>query len=147
MKAPGDPGADADEWDAAGVRPRLDLHLGIRTRSDSPGTCVATMRLRPEHRNIEGRIHGGVFLTLLDTTMGHAVASKREEDVQRAATMQLSCQFLAPPVGERMECHARIVRLGGRSAFVEGSVRDEHGTEIARAHGVWRVWRAGDTPP
>jgi acyl-coenzyme A thioesterase PaaI-like protein len=35
----------------------------------------------------------------------------------------------------------RVTRLGGRSAFVEGLLTDDAGTDVARAHGVWRVWR------
>ena len=125
------------------VHPRFDQHLGIGTRSDAPGTCVAGLRLGPEHRNIEGWIHGGVFLTLLDTAMGHAIASLRGEGLSSAATIQFSCQFLQPPQGERLEARGAVVRMGGTTAFVEGELRDDRGIEVARAHGVWRVWRTG----
>lgn len=124
------------------VDPRFDRHLGITTRSDGPGTCVAELSLRPEHRNIEGRIHGGVFLVLLDTAMGHAVGTLYErEKISGAATIQFSCQFLQPPLSEHLEARGSVVRLGGSSAFVDGVLRDERGTEVARAHGVWRLWR------
>ncbi len=134
----------AGDLDGLGLRPRFDLHLGVTTRSDQPGRCVAALRLRPEHRNIEGWIHGGVFLTVLDTAMGHAVGSLRSRGVRGAATMQLSCQFVQPPQGERLEAEGRVVRLGRTSAFVEGVLRDEGDREIARAQGVWRVWREGE---
>ena len=125
------------------VLPRFDVHLGITSRADEPGVCTAELRLSPEHRNIDGRIHGGVFLTLLDTAMGHAIASLGErEGVAAAATMQFSCQFLDVPRSDAVTAEGRVVRLGGRSAFVEGVLRDAAGTLVARAHGVWRVWRA-----
>lgn len=128
--------------DGPGVSPTFDRHLNITSRSDSPGTCMAQLDLVPEHRNIEGRIHGGVLLTLLDTAMGHAIASLRErEGIAGAATMQISCQFLQPPGSGRLEAHGRVTRLGGKSAFVDGILRDAAGTEVARAQGVWRVWR------
>jgi uncharacterized protein (TIGR00369 family) len=121
---------------------RFDEHLGIRTRAEAPGSCIAEMLLQPEHRNIEGWIHGGVFLVVLDTAMGHAIASlEGVEDISSAATMQLSCQFLSPPQGRRIEARGTVVRLGRTSAFIEGSLRDDAGVEIARAHGVWRIWR------
>ncbi len=130
--------------DTLGILPRFDRHLGITTRSEEPGTCVAELDLAPEHRNIEGRLHGGVLLTLLDTAMGHAIGSLREAGpVAAAATMQFSCQFLNAPGGARLIARGRVVRLGGSSAFVEGVVTDEAGTDVARAHGVWRVWREG----
>lgn len=127
--------------DRAGVLPRFDRHIGVTTRVESPGVCIATLELAPEHRNIEGRIHGGIALTLLDTAMGHAVGSLGREKVTGAATMQISCQFLAAPAGCLLEARGTVTRLGGRSAFVDGVVSDDAGTEIARAHGVWRVWR------
>ena len=121
---------------------RFDEHLGIASRTLEPGTCTAELELRPEHLNIEGWVHGGVFLVLLDTAMGHAVGSLRErEALSGAATMQLSCQFLAPPRGQRLTARGTVLRLGRTSAFVEGVLQDEAGVEIARAQGVWRVWR------
>ena len=135
--------AGAPPWERSGVEPRFDARLGIVSRSDGPGTCVSELELAPEHRNMEGWIHGGVFLTVLDTAMGHAIATLRErEGIARAATMQLSCQFLVPPQGARVRALGRVLRLGGRSAFVEGILTDEGGAEVARAHGVWRIWRS-----
>jgi acyl-CoA thioesterase len=129
-------------WERSGVEPRFDERLGILSRSDGPGTCTSELELAPEHRNMEGWIHGGVFLSVLDTAMGHSIATLRKrEGIARAATIQLSCQFLAPPRGRRVRAVGRVLRLGGRSAFVEGVLTDEAGTDVARAHGVWRVWR------
>jgi acyl-CoA thioesterase len=134
--------------DASGALPRFDRMLGIASRVEGPGACIAELVLAPEHRNIEGRVHGGVFLTLLDTAMGHAVGTLREaEGVAGAATMQLSCQFLRPPEGQALRAHGTVLRLGRTSAFVEGTLRDERGTEVARAHGVWRVWRLENDRP
>jgi uncharacterized protein (TIGR00369 family) len=130
--------------DETGVLPRFDRHLGISSHIEEPGVCTAELALAPEHRNIEGRIHGGVLLALLDTAMGHAIASLRaaREDVVGAATMQFSCQFLRAPVGELLHARGTVSRLGRSSAFIEGVLRDDRGTELARAHGVWRVWRS-----
>jgi acyl-CoA thioesterase len=128
--------------DEGGVLPRFDRHLGITTHVEAAGTCTAELRLKPEHRNIEGRIHGGVFLALLDTAMGHAIASLEEsEGVAGAATMQLSCQFMRPPAGDVLHARGAVVRVGQTSAFVEGILLDDRGAEVARAHGVWRLWR------
>jgi uncharacterized protein (TIGR00369 family) len=135
------------DLDHEGVFPRFDRHLGIATRSDAPGICTAEMTLAPEHRNIEGRVHGGVLLTLLDTAMGHAIASLKGETLTGAATMQLSCQFLNPPEGSSISARGEVTRLGGSSAFVEGVLRDDRGAEVARAHGVWRVWRPQEARP
>jgi acyl-CoA thioesterase len=128
--------------DESGVLPRFDRHLGITTRSDAPGVCTAELTLAPEHRNIEGRVHGGVLMSVLDTAMGHAIATLDAEGVAGAATMQFSCQFVNPPAGEVLYARGEVKRLGGSSAFIEGVLRDDRGTEVARAHGVWRVWRS-----
>jgi uncharacterized protein (TIGR00369 family) len=128
--------------DGGAVRPRFDLHLGITTRSEAPGSCVAELTLAAEHRNIEGSVHGGVFLTLLDTAMGHAVATLHDrERLAGAATIQFSCQFLRPPAGSKVAAVGTVVRVGRTSAFVDGVLRDDAGSEVARAHGVWRIWR------
>ncbi|HEY7462047.1 MAG TPA: PaaI family thioesterase [Gemmatimonadota bacterium] len=136
-----------ESLDESGILPRFDRHLRIVTRVEAPGVCAAELALTPEHRNIEGRIHGGVYLTLLDTAMGHAIASLGPDaGLGGAATMQFSCQFLRPPTGELLQARGTVLRLGRTSAFVEGILRDERGTEVARAHGVWRVWR-GEAEP
>ncbi len=132
-----------ESLDETGVLPRFDRFLGITTRFEEPGVCTAELALAPEHRNIEGRVHGGVLLVLLDTAMGHAIASLAggREVVAGAATMQFSCQFLNAPAGQLLHARGKVSRLGRSSVFIEGVLRDDRGTEVARAHGVWRVWR------
>src|SRR5579859_783680 len=41
-------------------------HLGVRTLEVSPGRCVTTLDVRPEHAQQNGYVHAGVLATAAD---------------------------------------------------------------------------------
>ncbi len=65
----------------------------------------------PQHRNLSGRLHGGVFMTLFDRSMGDAL--RNAQPGIAFATAQLSTDFIRPVmIGTFVELRTEIIRIG-----------------------------------
>lgn len=137
MQATTPPSPDLDPLRArSGFADLVDYRL-TRWQTDEAEVQVT---IGPQHLNRSGVLHGGVLCTILDAASGYAgcfldVPGRR----RRAFTLSLNTQFIATAaVGARLTCVARRTG-GGRSVFFTGAeVRDEAGTLVARADGVFK---------
>jgi uncharacterized protein (TIGR00369 family) len=87
----------------------------------------------PAHFNLNGTLHGGVVMALLDTAMGFAVVKRVAANGRINAAAEMSTRFLAPVRGGRLRAEATILKIGKRLAIVEGRAFDEGGALVAVA--------------
>lgn len=87
----------------------------------------------PAHFNINGTLHGGVMMALLDTAMGHAVADVVAPAGRFNAAAQFNIHFLQPVTKGRVHATASIKKLGKRLAVVEAEAVDGEGRVLALA--------------
>jgi acyl-coenzyme A thioesterase 13 len=112
-----------------------------------PGRCIVRGKVRPQHLNINGIVHGGVYATVLDTAMGGAVISDLA-DGETTATTSLYVEFLrSARAGQELVARAEVLRRGRHLAFVEGKLDDGSGREFAQAHGTWYIWSPEEHRP
>jgi uncharacterized protein (TIGR00369 family) len=90
-------------------------------------------RVDPAHFNLNGTLHGGVLMALLDTAMGFAVVAQVMPQGRFNAAAEMSTRFLAPVRGGLISARATLLRLGKRLAVVEGRATDDDGTLVAVA--------------
>jgi len=81
----------------------------------------------------QGRAHGGVLASLLDTVMGSAVGSLGV----RVVTVDLAVSYLRPAEGTQLVAEDWVIRGGESLFFAEGVVRDDKGQEVAKARGIF----------
>ena len=98
-------------------------------------------------RNRSGRIHGGIFATLIDTIAGHSGCyCPYPGRIRRAVTLSLTTNYLGQPEGSMLIATARK-RGGGSTIFYsDAEVRDERGTLLATGVGTFR-YRTGSRTP
>src|SRR3712207_2737331 len=96
---------------------------------------VFGLRVEERHRNIAGKAHGGLLATLVDFSLGRAVAEADAAGV----TVSLTTDYLkAVEVGDWVEAHTEVEKAGETLAFADCSLTVE-GREVVRARAVFAV--------
>lgn len=115
--------------------------LGYERLASENGTAIVELRLRAEHGNRGGTVHGGVLMTLLDTA--GMWASCVPGEVSTGATVSMSCNFLsAVPLQkyEVVQARARIARRGRTLYFADISAYALPGEKlVATAQAVFSI--------
>lgn len=104
--------------------------LGIRLCGASDDCYVLELDIAPQHLHAAGRVHGGVYLTLLDTAM--ARAARIGSDDAYMPTLEVKVNFLRPAATGRIIARARVVNRSRRTCYVEGELTGEDGRMLAR---------------
>lgn len=114
--------------------------LGWELLSADPETGAVGIAFdaKPAFCNPGGNVQGGFVAAMLDDTLGPTVLVKTD-GAAYCATIDLSVRFLAPAKPGRLIGDGRIVQLGRTIAFLEGELRDGHGTIVATATASARV--------
>jgi uncharacterized protein (TIGR00369 family) len=107
--------------------------LGFVLKDGNDGRSVWEYRVDPAHFNLNGTLHGGVMMALLDTAMGFAVVARVASAGRFNAAAEQSTRFLAPVRSGLITAEATVLKLGKRLAVVESRATDEAGTLVAVA--------------
>lgn len=129
------------------ANPFLDL-VGVEADGLAPGWARIVLDLRPELSNMHGAAHGGVIMTLLDTTMARAAMSRMGFRFSVVST-GVTTNFLHPGKG-RLVTEARAIGGGLATCFCEAEVKDAEGRLVAKGLGTFKYQRppkaAADAP-
>lgn len=113
--------------------------LGYHLTGWSEGYARLEMPLAEKHGNRQGLPHGGVYATMLDTTMGYAGCFTGDPDrKQLALTLSMTINFVGRPAGKLLICEGRWIGGGKSTFFTEGSLKDETGVLVATGTGTFR---------
>ena len=96
-------------------------YLGIELESVARGECHTRLQLRPEHLQQNGVVHAGVIATIADHTAGGAAGSVLGDD-SYPLTAEFNINLLRAASGERLTCHARVLKAGRALIVAESEV-------------------------
>ncbi len=105
--------------------------LGIRFCGGEKGHYQLELTVGPEHCHEAGLVHGGVYLSLLDTVMSRSIRTLFEASCY-APTMSLNTNFFRPIGAGIIYADGSVVNHSRRTAFVEGSLREGSGKLLAQ---------------
>ncbi len=128
--------------------PVTDAWAPIYARTDSESVTLA-VRVREQHCNSRGFLHGGVIAGLTDNAMGlsvHRAAQVRGRSIDGGAlTLGLAVDYLSvAKQGDWIETHCRVHALGRSIGVVDCLVVDADDRRIARANASFRI-RTGES--
>jgi len=112
-------------------------HIGAKVEEVEPGHSVITIDVKDIHLNGAGTLHGGVYASLIDTTMGLSVLALVGV---RTATIEMNVHFLGAVSDGRITCQSQVVHRTRRTATAEAKVRDSEGNLVAMGTGAFRVF-------
>ena len=116
--------------------------LEMRPGLSEDGLGSALMEIKAMHRQAAGAVQGGIIVTLADYAFHRAVMSVVPPG-QRAVTVELKLNFIAPAQDGELTATARIISHGGRLVIGEMEVTDQDQTLIARGLGTYMLVRPG----
>jgi uncharacterized protein (TIGR00369 family) len=118
-------------------------HMRAKVGTVEPGEATLYIDVEDFHLNGAGSLHGGVYASLIDNTMGLALISKVGV---RTATIDLNVHFLGAVREGRIVCHAEIVSRTRRLATLEAKVFDENENLVALGVGTFRIFEKRGNP-
>ncbi len=96
--------------------------LGMTITDIGVGWVRSEILIRPElHHQQNGFIHAGVQATLADHSAGCAAATLTKSDIA-VLTIEFKVNLLRPAIGERITCHAEVLKAGRSITVVEATV-------------------------
>ena len=103
------------------------------------GDAACWLTLGPGHLNRNGLMHGGIMAILLDVACGYAASLLFDAGtIAPVLTVSLNMHYVAP-VAEGRVTATGVVSGGGRKiCYANGELRDDDGTLIASAAGVFK---------
>ncbi len=116
----------------------IQFLFGEEPFHQEPGLVRWRYVVKPEHFNPAGTLHGGVLSTILDGAMGHAVFTRLIETpgtFSAAINLHVDFLFATREPGATLTIEAKVVQIGKRIAFTEGTVINAEGRALARASG------------
>ena len=123
--------------DWVNTRKRLDsspyaLCLGMKLVELTAGYAKVELKLKDEFRNWDGRIQGGVIVSLLDQAFGAALNTLDRVYV----AVQLNVNFLTAPGGDTIYAESTVLHRGKSLGVSEMVVTDSGGKTVARGLGT-----------
>jgi len=114
-------------------------YLGFKLVEWHEGFARVEAPISPFMQNRQGIPHGGVHATLLDSVMGFAGCYTGDADQrQMALTLSMTVNYVGQAQGPRLIAEGHKTGGGRKTYFAEATVRDELGTLVATATGVFR---------
>lgn len=114
--------------------------LGVKFTKYKDAYCEVELKIKPEHLNIGGSVHGGIINGLCDIALSGAVTCLFINKAERVVTMQMNVNFLkAGKPDDTLIGYGEVIKRGGTIVYVEGGIKNQNGDLIARASGDWFV--------
>ena len=112
-------------------------HIGAKVEEVEPGRAIVHIDIENVHLNGAGTLHGGVYASLMDNSMGLAVIALVGT---RTATIEMNTHFLGSVNEGRIVCRSEVVHRTRRTATAESKVYDPDGNLIAMGTAAFRVF-------
>ncbi len=95
--------------------------VGIKVSEHEEGASRVTLEADEQHLNVHGTVHGGAIATLVDVSMGEAVATTTDDD-EHPVTIEIKVNYLEPGTTGTLTCSARVLKRGKRFTVVSAEV-------------------------
>jgi uncharacterized protein (TIGR00369 family) len=125
--------------------------IGFELVDVEPRWSKTRISFRPELRNPNGVLHGGVIATLIDAGISQAMLMTEEYQKVRETkgsmtSVDLRVKYLRPVTEGIVTCEARISHLGRRIGHANAVVTSADGKEIALGDSIIML-SLGDAKP
>lgn len=119
-------------------RARIRRTFGMSLSFTEDGSAVVDLPYNPNLDHSLGGIHGGVYMTLLDTAAWFTAAAAHDESCW-VATSEMSVHLLRPVNEQALRAVGKLIKSGRRQDIVEAHLHDNEGQLVAHGVGTFVV--------
>ncbi|MEZ4502862.1 MAG: PaaI family thioesterase [Dehalococcoidia bacterium] len=112
--------------------------LGFDITDGGEGWLEITLRVTPLILNVDGVVHGGVWLVIADSAMGGALRTVIEPG-ERVVTGQLDFRWLRPFTGDVLRAVGRVSRRGRSLSHCTVELLDEQDRPVGSGSGTFVI--------
>lgn len=106
--------------------------LGVEVIAGEPGEVRARVAWSPERCTTAGILHGGVIMSLADTTGATCAFQNLPDDAAGTTTIESKTNFLRAVRGGYAEAVSRPLHAGRTVVVIETDVTDADGRPVAK---------------
>ncbi len=131
---------DWEQWRRRANESPFYRLLGMEVAEMGEGFARLRMPVSQNHHQIYGSAHGGAIGSLADSAVALALITLIGPE-EKAITIELKVNFLAPVVEGEVVAEARIVHRGRRIAVGDVEVKADNGKMVAKGIATYLVAR------
>jgi uncharacterized protein (TIGR00369 family) len=135
--------ADQEQTEAIRQLVPFAAALGVEVITSSPDEVRARVEWRPERCTTGGVLHGGVIMSLADTTGATCAFQNLPEGADGTTTIESKTNFLRAVRNGYAEAVSRPLHAGRTVVVVETDVTDADGRPVAKVLQTQAVLRSG----
>lgn len=116
-------------------------HLYLKLSIQKEGEIEYEVKVEEKHLATPVAAHGGFISALLDATVGVGALTLVCVDNKIVSTMSLTVSFLnAVYQGDVLISRSKVTKKGKQIIFMEATVINQHGSEVAKASACLNVY-------
>lgn len=96
-------------------------HIAFEIKTIEPGLVYGGLKIKQEHLQQNGFLHGGVTATVADLVMGFAAFTLVAEN-EGTVTSDLKIAYLRPGIGDEIIAKGYVVKQGNLLFFCEADI-------------------------
>ncbi|SEQ97325.1 PaaI family thioesterase [Piscibacillus halophilus] len=110
--------------------------VGLEVHEASKGNVKLKLPIKNDFMNVRETVHGGVLVSIVDTTMGFTCKSLGFDEV---ITLQLNTNFVKSVSEGTLYSEGKIISRTRSTAIVEGQIFDEQGELLVHCNGTFKL--------
>jgi len=110
--------------------------IGLEMEKVEKGSVTLKLPVISSFLNVKNSVHGGVYASILDTSMGFSARSLGFDEV---TTLEMDVHFLKAVKDGTIYATGNVIHQNRSTALVEAFLYDEEGNRLAHSTGTFRV--------
>lgn len=110
--------------------------IGLEMEKVEKGSVTLKLPVIPSFFNVKNSVHGGIYASILDTSMGFSARSLGFDEV---TTLEMDVHFLKGVKEGTIYATGNVIHQNRSTVLVEAGLYDEEGDRLAHSTGTFRV--------
>jgi len=111
--------------------------IGLELGEIKEGSVTLKLPIKKDFHNVKNTVHGGMYASILDTTMGFSARSLGYDAV---TTLDMDIHFLGAVSKGTIHAVGNVIHQNRSTFLVEATLYDEDENRLAHSTGTFKVF-------